>query len=90
MPPASQKYQEYYRYGLENAMLEETHHFLEYAQKHNVSLTDFIQSDYGFLNQDLARHYGIDGVEGIEIRKVSFPENSMRGGHPRVREAYLP
>ena len=80
MPPASQKYQEYYRYGLENAMLEETHHFLEYAIKHNVSLTDFIQSDYGFLNQDLARHYGIKGVEGIEIRKVSFPENSMRGG----------
>ena len=43
-------------------------------------MTDFIHSDYGFLNQDLARHYGINGIEGIHIRKVSFPGDSMRGG----------
>ena len=46
----------------------------------SVPLTDFIHSDYGFLNQDLARHYGINGIEGIHFRKVSFPGDSMRGG----------
>ena len=40
-------------------MLEETHQFLAHAVK-NVPITDFIQSDYGFINQDLARHYGIE------------------------------
>jgi len=80
MPPASLKFREYYRYGLQDAMLEETLRFLDHAIKENVPLTDFIHSDYGFLNQDLARHYGVEGVEGIHFRKVSFPENSMRGG----------
>ena len=80
MPPASLKFREYYRYGLQNAMLEETHRFLDHAVKENIPLTDFIHSDYGFLNQDLARHYGIKGIEGIHFRKVSFPEDSMRGG----------
>jgi len=80
MPPASLKFREYYRYGLQDAMLEETHRFLDHAVKKNVPLSDFIQSDYGFLNQDLARHYGIKGIEGIHFRKVSFPKDSMRGG----------
>ena len=80
MPPASLKFREYYRYGLQDAMLEETHRFLDHAVRENVPLTDFIHSDYGFLNQDLARHYGIRGIEGIHFRKVSFPEDSMRGG----------
>ena len=80
MPPASLKFREYYRYGLQDAMLEETHRFLDHAIKESVPLTDFIHSDYGFLNQDLARHYGINGIEGIHIRKVSFPGDSMRGG----------
>ena len=80
MPPASLKFREYYRYGLKEAMLEETHRFLGNAIKENVPLTDFIHSDYGFLNQDLARHYGMRGIEGIHFRKVSFPEDSVRGG----------
>ena len=80
MPPASLKFREYYRYGLKEAMLEETHRFLGNAIKENAPLTDFIQSDYGFLNQDLARHYGMRGIEGIHFRKVSFPEDSVRGG----------
>ena len=80
MPPASLKFREYYRYGLKEAMLEETHRFLGNAIKENAPLTDFIHSDYGFLNQDLARHYGMRGIEGIHFRKVSFPEDSVRGG----------
>ena len=80
MPPASLKFQEFYRYGLKEAMLEETHRFLAHAIEENIPLTDFIDSEYGFLNQDLARHYGIQGIEGIHFRKVSFPDDSVRGG----------
>jgi len=39
-----------------------------------------IDCDYTFLNQTLARHYGIDGVQGREMRKVSLPPESPRGG----------
>jgi hypothetical protein len=80
MPPASLKFREYYRYGLREAMLEETHQFLTHAVRENVPITDFIQSNYTFINQDLARHYKIDGIEGIHFRKVSLPNDSMRGG----------
>lgn len=80
MPPASLKFREYYRYGLEEAMLEETHLFVSNALHTNAEIIDFIHSDYGFLNQDLARHYGIDGVEGVHFRKVALPDNSVRGG----------
>jgi hypothetical protein len=80
MPPDALKFREYYRYGLEDAMLEETHRFISHALSENVPLTDFIHSDYGFLNQDLARHYGIKGVEGVHFRKVSFPKEGIRGG----------
>lgn len=80
MPPAPLKFQEYYRYGLKKSMIEETHLFLAHAMEENIPLTDFIHSDYGFINQDLARHYGINDVEGIHFRKVSFPEDSVRGG----------
>jgi hypothetical protein len=61
-------------------MLEETHQFLTHAVRENVPITDFIQSNYTFINQDLARHYKIDGIEGIHFRKVSLPNDSMRGG----------
>ena len=80
MPPDSLKFREYYRYGLEDAMLEETHRFISHAISANVPLSDFIHSDYGFLNQDLARHYGIKGVEGVHFRKVSLPKDGIRGG----------
>ena len=44
------------------------------------SLTDFVHSDWTFLNQRLAQHYGIAGVSGGEMRKVKLPPGSHRGG----------
>ncbi|MEM7602949.1 MAG: DUF1588 domain-containing protein, partial [Verrucomicrobiota bacterium] len=54
--------------------------FLENAIEANAPLSDFLDSDYTFLNQDLARHYGVDDVEGIHFRRVTLPESSQRGG----------
>ena len=44
------------------------------------SVLDWIDCDYTFLNARLAKHYGIPGVEGSEMRKVTLPKDSPRGG----------
>jgi hypothetical protein len=43
-------------------------------------VANLVASDFTFLNGRLARHYGIPGVEGMEMRKVKLPPNSHRGG----------
>ena len=40
---------------------------------------ELIDSDYAFLNERLAKHYGVPGVEGDEIRKVQLPPDSPLG-----------
>lgn len=80
MPADSLKFQEYYLHGLEDSMKAETLAFVENAVKANAPLTDFLDSDYTFVNQDLARHYGIEDVDGIHFRYVSLPAESPRGG----------
>lgn len=62
------------------AMPRETHLFFEEVLKHNRSLLEFVDSDWTMLNERLAAHYGIPGVDGIEFRKVSLPTGSHRGG----------
>src|SRR5690606_35792291 len=44
------------------------------------SVLELIDSDYALLNEELARYYGIPGVEGREMRKVMLPPDSPRGG----------
>jgi len=39
-----------------------------------------IDSDYTFLNEKLAKHYGITNVLGEKMRKVTLPPDSPRGG----------
>lgn len=62
------------------SMEEETHRFFREVLDKDLSLLNFIDSDFTFLNQRLAEHYGIDGVSGQQLRKVSLPEQSVRGG----------
>lgn len=65
---------------LKVAMLKETKLFFEEVLKNDLPLTHFVSSDFTFLNARLAKHYGIPGVEGMEMRKVSLPPGSHRGG----------
>ena len=51
-----------------------------YLLKEDRSLLELIECDYTFLNEDLAKHYGISGVTGPEMRKVMLPPGSPRGG----------
>lgn len=65
---------------LKDASLKETALFFEEVLRQDLSLTNFVASDFTFLNARLARHYGIPGVEGTEMRRVSLPPESHRGG----------
>ena len=65
---------------LKASMVQETHRFFTEVLTHDLSLTNFIASDFSMLNGRLARHYGIPGVEGFAFRKVALPPDSHRGG----------
>ncbi len=64
---------------LRDAMMTETRMFFESLLRENKPLTEFIDANYTFLNERLAKHYGIEGVTGPEFRKVDLP-NGQRGG----------
>jgi hypothetical protein len=66
--------------SLKSAMLKETNLFFNEVLTQDLPLTSFVASDFTFLNERLARHYGIPGVEGMEMRRVSLPPGSHRGG----------
>jgi len=65
---------------LKYSMLAETRAFFRQLIEENLSVANFIDSDFAMLNWRLAEHYGVPGVRGPEIRKVRLPEDSPRGG----------
>jgi len=66
--------------GVRQAMLQETERYFEYIIQEDRALTELIDSNYTFLNEDLAKHYDIEGVTGEEMRKVELPPDNPRGG----------
>ena len=57
---------------LKEAMRTETRMFFEAVLREGRPVTDFIDGNYTFLNDLLARHYGIAGVTGHEFRRVEL------------------
>jgi len=66
--------------GLRKTMRRETEMLVEHIISEDCDLTELINSNYTFLNEKLAKHYGIEGVEGKDMRLVELPEGSLRGG----------
>jgi hypothetical protein len=64
---------------LRAAMLKETQLFFSSIMTQDRSVLDFIDSNYTFLNERLAKHYGIPGVTGDDFRQVTLMGNE-RGG----------
>src|SRR5262249_24843274 len=62
------------------SMPRETERFFEQVLHQDLSLTEFVASDWTFLNQRLAQHYGIPGVSGGELREAGPAPGSHRGG----------
>ncbi len=65
---------------LQWSAIKETHHFFEELLRENLSVTNFIDSDFAMLNGRLARHYGIPDVYGVDFRKVPLKPEYHRGG----------
>ena len=65
---------------LRAAMQTETEMFFDSVIRENRSVLDFINANYTFLNQRLAEHYGITGVEGTTFRRVTLDPSENRGG----------
>jgi hypothetical protein len=66
--------------NLRKAFELETELFFESIIRENRSVTDLLDANYTFLNERLAKHYGIEGVRGERFRRVSLPADSVRGG----------
>ncbi len=66
--------------GLRGAMEEETILFLADFFKNNRSILALLDADHSFLNEDLAKHYSIDGVTGPQWRRVDGVRRHGRGG----------
>ncbi len=62
------------------SMPQETQAFFREMLAKDLSVAEFVHSDWSFLNERLARHYGIPGVFGGELRRVALPPNAHRGG----------
>ena len=61
-------------------MRRETEIFFTEVVREDRSLLDLLDSDFTFLNEKLAKHYGIPDVQGDEMRRITLPEDSPRGG----------
>ncbi len=64
---------------LRAAMIRETELFFSAILRENHSVMEFLDADYTFVNDRLARHYGLPGGMGAEFRRVALPPE-QRGG----------
>jgi hypothetical protein len=69
-----------FRAPVRESMPAETQSFFRELLTRNLSATNLVASDFAMLNQPLAQLYGVSGVEGCAIRKVTLPPGSKRGG----------
>jgi hypothetical protein len=70
----------HYDLTLMNSFRTETELFVGSTIRENRSVLDLLDADYTFVNERLARHYGIPGVYGSRFRRVTVPDKSQRGG----------
>ena len=68
--------------SLRDAMREETRLFFETVMREDRPVAELIDADYTFLNEELAKHYGIPSVRGSHMRRVRIPDETRdrRGG----------
>lgn len=66
--------------NLRQAFRRETELFFESIVREDRSVLDLIQADYTYLNERLAKHYGIPHVYGTRFRRVALDDESHRGG----------
>jgi hypothetical protein len=67
-------------------LVRETQLLFDHLVHEDRSFLELLTADYTFLNERLARHYGIEGVSGADFRRVAYPDDARRGvlGHGSV------
>jgi len=75
--------------NLREALRQETERFVESHLREDRSVVDLLRADHSFLNERLARHYGIPGVTGSHYRRVKLPDGPRGGllGHGSILAA---
>ena len=66
--------------NLVEAFRRETELFLTSTLREDRSVLDLLRADYTFVNERLARHYGLPGIYGSRFRRVTLPDTQQRGG----------
>ena len=66
--------------NLRQALRQETELFFENILREDRSVLDLVKADYTYLNERLAKHYGIPHVYGSQFRRVTVDKGSHRGG----------
>jgi mono/diheme cytochrome c family protein len=76
----------YFDESLAEAMARETELLFQHLVRADRPALELLTADYTFVNERLARHYGISGVSGPDFRRVSYPDDTRRGllGHGSV------
>src|SRR5258705_2103307 len=69
-----------YDLSLLHGFQRETELFVGSTIREDRSVVDLLRADYTFVNERLARHYGIPGVYGSRFRRVTLPDLEKRGG----------
>jgi hypothetical protein len=79
--PSASLYNDYYLDdALTEASVAESQLYFEDMLRRDLPVRNIVDSRYTFLNERLAVHYGIPGVEGVTMRRVDLPPDSPRGG----------
>lgn len=68
-----------FKRDLRNAMKQESYLFFDSVFRENLSILNFLDSDFTFVNETLAEHYGIEGIKGEEHQRITI-EGDERGG----------
>ena len=70
----------HYDVSLLEAFGRETELFIRETLRTDSSILELLSADYTFVNERLARHYGVEGIYGSRFRKVELRDNTQRGG----------
>jgi hypothetical protein len=77
--PVSTDFIRFYQDNIDTAMRAETEMFFRHILDKNLPPREFLTANYTFVNRELALHYGLPPVEGVQLRQVTLPKGE-RGG----------
>jgi hypothetical protein len=69
----------YYDYKLGEALKKETELFFDSIVREDRSILDLVTADYTFVNERIARHYGIPNINGEDFQRVTLADENRRG-----------